>query len=187
MRPERVARLVLRWVRLYTRGLPAPVARRRVAEIDADVHDHIADERARGTGDARIARAIAGRTIRGAAADAAWRRRYAKKGLLRPAVRVSVGVAAVLSLPLIGMRVSDAVVWSLMDFVVAGVLLGTIGVALELAAKKAGNLATALCLAVLGIGAAVAGSADDAPGLVLLGILLVVSACVLGVRAARVS
>ena len=51
MTPERMAELVARWVRLYTRNLPAPIARRRADEIDADVHDHIAHERAQGSSD----------------------------------------------------------------------------------------------------------------------------------------
>ena len=50
MTPERMARLVARWVRLYTRALPAPIARRRIEELDADLHDHIDHERADGTG-----------------------------------------------------------------------------------------------------------------------------------------
>src|SRR5687767_6357707 len=75
MRPERMAELVARWVRWYTRSLPPPIAERRIEEIDADLHDHLAHERAHGTGDRRIAFGIAGRMFRGMAADAAWRRR----------------------------------------------------------------------------------------------------------------
>ncbi|GAA1596336.1 hypothetical protein GCM10009678_92870 [Actinomadura kijaniata] len=75
MTPERAARLVSRWVRFYTRGLPAAVARRRIEEIDADLHDHIAHERAHGTADRRIARNVLSRMARGLAADASWRRR----------------------------------------------------------------------------------------------------------------
>jgi len=105
--------------------------------------------------------------------------------MLRPGVRVAVGVALVLSLPLVAMQVTDEVVWSLPDFVLAGTLLTTIGVVLELAARKAGNLAVAIVIAVVGVAAAVLGNADDAPGLVLLGILLILSACVLGVRTAQ--
>ena len=102
-----------------------------------------------------------------------------------PAVRVGLGVALVLSLPLVAMLITDEVVWSLADFVVAGILLTAIGAALELAARKTGNLVTALGIAVAGVAAAVLGEADDAPGLVLLGILLIASACVLGVRTVR--
>ncbi len=200
MTPERMAELVARWVRFYTRDLPTPIAQRRIDEIDADLRDHIAHERANGLSDQRIARDIASRMVRGLAADVAWRGRQAKvpahlstleqtmktkKPLLRSAVRVALGVALILSLPAVAMLFTDEVVWSLADFVLAGVLLTVIGAALELAVRKAGNLATAIVIAALGVAAAVLGKADDAPGLVLLGILLIASACALGVRRAR--
>ena len=105
--------------------------------------------------------------------------------LYRSAVRVAVGAALVLSLPLLAMQFTDQVVWSLADFVLAGVLLATIGVALELAVRKAGNVTAAFGIAALGVAAGVLGEADDAPGLVLLGMLLVASACALGVRVAQ--
>jgi hypothetical protein len=200
MTPERMAELVARWVRLYTRDLPTPITQRRIDEIDADLHDHIAHERANGISDRRIALGIASRMVRGLAADTAWRGRHAKaaarpsaleetmktsKTLYRSAVRVAVGVAFILSLPLVAMLITDDVVWSLADFAAAGVLLTTIGVALELAVRKAGNLAAALGIAAVGVAAAVFGEADDAPGLVLLGILLIASAGALGVRRAQ--
>jgi hypothetical protein len=200
MTPERAAELVARWVRLYTRDLPIPIAQRRVDEIGADLHDHIAHERANGISDRRIALGIASRMVRGLAADAAWRGRHAKaaahpstleeamktsKTLYRSAARVALGVAFILSLPLVAMLITDDVVWSLADFAVAGVLLAAIGVSLELAVRKAGNLAAALGIAAVGVAAAMIGEADDAPGLVLLGILLIVSACALGVRTAQ--
>jgi hypothetical protein len=200
MTPERMAELVARWVRFYTRDLPTSIAQRRVREIDADLHDHIAHEQAQGTSDRRIALSILSRMVRGLAADAAWRGRQGKlaaqpstredtmktrKALYRSAVRVALGVALILSLPLAAMLITDEVVWSLADFVVAGVLLTVIGVALELTVKKAGSVATAIGIAALGVAAGIFGNADDAPGLVLLGILLVVSACVLGVRTAQ--
>jgi hypothetical protein len=192
MTPERMARLAARWVRFYTRGVPTSIARRRVDEIEADLHDHIAHERAGGTGDRRIALGIASRMVRGLAADAAWRSRQPNEGptrastpVLRSVVRVALGVALILSLPLVGMLLADDVTWSLADFVSAGVLLTIVGVAIELAVRRAGNLATAIGIGALGVAAAVFGEADDAPGLVLLGILLVGSACALGVRAVR--
>jgi hypothetical protein len=200
MTPERMAELVAHWVRFYTRDLPTPIAQRRFDEIDADLHDHIAHERANGINDRRIALSILSRMVRGLAADVAWRGRQAKvaahpstpedtmktgKALYRSAVRVALGVALILSLPLVAMLITDEVVWSLADFVVAGVLLTVIGVALELALKKAGNLAAAIGIAAVGVAAAIFGNADDAPGLVLLGILLIVSACALGVRTAQ--
>ncbi len=184
-------------MRFYTRGLAPAVAERRIEEIDADLHDQVAHERAAGAGDLRIALAIASRTIRGVAADLAWRRRQpratsTREGRMKPrttlsrsAGRVALGVAAVLSLPLAAMLLSDQVVWSLADFVLAGVLLTTIGVVLELAARRRGNLAAATAVGALGVAAGVLGEADDAPGLVLLGILLVGSGLALAVRTAR--
>jgi hypothetical protein len=94
-------------------------------------------------------------------------------------------VALILSLPAVTMLITDEVVWRLADFVLAGVLLMVIGVALELAARKAGNLAIAIGIAAVGVAAAIFGKADDAPGLVLLGILLIASASALGVRRSR--
>jgi hypothetical protein len=183
MTPERMAQLVARWVRFYTRDLPTRIAQRRVDEIDADLHDHIVHERAHGISDRRIALGIASRMVRGLAADLVWRGRH--KTLYRSAVRVALGVAVILSLPLLAMLITDEVVWSLADFAVAGVLLAAIGVALELAVRKAGNLVTAIGIGAVGVAAAGWGKADDAPGLVLLGILLIVSACALGLRTAR--
>jgi hypothetical protein len=84
MTPERMAALVTRWVRLYTRGLPAPIAERRIDEIDADLHDHIAHERAHGTGDRRIALGVLSRMLRGLAADASWRGRHVRAATDRP-------------------------------------------------------------------------------------------------------
>ena len=132
MTPERMAELVARWVRFYTRRLSALVTQRRVDEIDADLHDHIAHERVNGISDPRIVRGIASRMVRGLGADIAWRARQAKlPAFYRSAVRVVVGVTFILSLPLVAMLITDEVVWSLADFVVAGFLLGVIGVALS--------------------------------------------------------
>jgi hypothetical protein len=189
-----MAGLVARWVRFYTRGLPEPVAQRRVEEIDADLHDHIAHERAGGTGEGRIARGIASRMARGLAADITWRGRQTKiastreetmkvsKSVSRSAIRVALGVALILMVPLVVTLTSDGEAWSVFDFVAAGIFLAAIGVVIELAVKRVGNLALAIGIAVVGVLAGVAGEADDAPGLVLLGIVLIVSAFALGVR-----
>jgi hypothetical protein len=188
MTPERMAELVARWVRFYTRDLPIPIAERRVDEIVADIHDHIAHERADGISDLRIACGIASRMLRGLAADIAWRGRQerpASRTLYRSVLRVALGVTFTLALPLVAMLVTDDVVWSAADFVVAGSLLAVIGVALELAVKRVGSLITAIAIAAVGVVAAIFGKADDAPGLVLLGIVLFVSACGLGVRTTK--
>jgi hypothetical protein len=107
--------------------------------------------------------------------------------LNRPAARVALGVALVLSAPLVAMQFSDDVAWTLSDFVVVGVLVATIGSAIELAVKKAGSVALAIGIALLGVFCGFWGRDADAPGLVLLGLLLVGSACALGVRSARAS
>jgi len=46
-------------------------------------------------------------------------------------------------------------------------------------------IAAALALAAVGVTAAMQGEADDAPGLALIGILLIVGAVAVGVKAGR--
>ena len=197
MTPERVTAAVLHWVRFYTTGLPRPIADRRIEEIEADLHDQVGHLRSSGVSDTRIAARLASRTIRGAAADAAWRaheRRVARTrppdentmptaspstasvstaSLTRSAVRVSGFVLAVLAVPLIGTVVSDEVGWSIADFVLAGTLLGIVAVCFEAAVRRRGNVFVAGSVAILGVAAAVVGEFDDAPGLILLGVLLI--------------
>jgi hypothetical protein len=192
--PERAADVVMRWVRLYTLGLSTPDARRRIEEVQADLYDHITHARAHGVDDGRIGRDIASRMIRGLTADVSWRLQFVSRAahltmeeamntaLFRSAVRVTVGVSLILMLPAAAMLFSDGVVWSLGDFVVAGTLLAVVGVAVELAVKKAGSPVAAVGIVALGVAAAVWGNADDAPGLVLLGLLLVAGGLTLGVR-----
>ena len=197
MTPERMAQLVARWVRLYTRELPAPVAERRVAEIDADLHDHIAHERAEGTRDRRIAVSIASRMVRGVPADASWRGQTIAKSstpkevtsMTKPArrsvIRVALATALVLLIPAVGMLISDGTDWGVFDFVFAGALVAGTGLLLELAAKKPGSVVYRVAAAAIGIAAIVLGEADDAPGLVLFGCLLIVGTVVLTVRTAQ--
>lgn len=195
MTPERMAALVARWVRLYTRGLPAAVAQRRIDEVGADVHDHIAHERSRGMDDTRIARSVGSRMMRGLLADASWRGAHTRaagtstedtmrprKTLARPALRVLLGVAVVLAVPAIGMLVSDNVNWGPGDFVGAGILLALVGVTIELAISRSGNVVASAGIALLGVAAAVFGNADDAPGLVLIGLLLIAGAAAMAAR-----
>ena len=186
MTPERMAGLVARWVRFYTRGMPAPIARRRIDEIEADLHDHIAHERAQGTKDRRIALSIAARMLRGLPADVSWRRRKMSRTAYRPAVRVALATAFILLLPLVAMQITDEVNWGLFDFVSAGVLLGGAGLLLHrLAARKAGTIAYQAVAAAIGVAAIVLGEADDAPGLMLFGGLLIAATVALAVRTAQ--
>jgi hypothetical protein len=192
MTPERMAELVARWVRFYTRNLPSPIAQRRIDEIDADLHDHIAHERAHGTKDRHIAFSIVSRMVRGLVADASWRQAIAvsstRKEVMKmgkPAVRVGLVTAFILLLPLVAMQMTDEVDWGLADFVAAGVLLGGAGLLLELAVKKPGNLVYRVAAAAIGVAAIVFGEADDAPGLMLFGGLLIVGTVALSFRTAQ--
>jgi len=99
--------------------------------------------------------------------------------------RIALGVALILSLPLIAMHFTDSVAWSVGDFVAAGVLLSIAGGSLELAHRRAGNLRIAIGVGAVGIAAAILGTTGDAPGLTLLGAALVASACVVSSRARR--
>jgi hypothetical protein len=136
-----MAELVARWVRLYTRKLPTPVAERRVEEIGADLHDHIAHERARGAGDRRIALGVLSRMLRGLAADASWRRRQAEATPgYRSSVRIVLGAGALLLLPLLAMQITGAMDWGVFDFVLAGALLAGAGLAFSLV-RKPGDIA----------------------------------------------
>lgn len=186
MSPERVATVVAWWVRLYTAGLPASVARRRREEINADLANHIAHDRSDGVQETRIARSIASRMLRGAFADVAWRghelrtarTRSTKEQTMtstfaRPVLRVSAFVLAVLAIPLVGTALSEDVVWSAFDFLLAGVLLTVIGACFEAAIRRRGSVLFGGAVAVLGIAAAGIGEVDDAPGLVVLGALLI--------------
>jgi hypothetical protein len=195
MTPERMARLVARWVRLYTRNLPTPIARRRIDEIDADLHDHIAHERAAGTSDRRIARGIASRMVRGLAADASWRGRLARstapekpmqprKTASRPVVRIALVTMCVLLVPLVAMQLTDEVDWGVADFVVAGALLAGSGLLLELAMTKPGAIVYRVAAVAVGAAAIVLGEVDDAPGLVAFGLLLIAGAVALTIRTA---
>ena len=66
-------------------------------------------------------------------------------------IRIALGTAFILQVPLVAMQFTDEVAWDLADFVVAGILLFGAGLAYELIATKAGNNAyrTAVGLAVV--------------------------------------
>ena len=193
MTPERASRLVAWWVRRYTRDLPDPVAERRIEEIGADLHDHIAHERAAGTGDRRIALGIASRMLRGTAADAAWRSRALspssthKEGtsMRKPTIRVALVTTCVLLVPLIGMLVTDDWNWGVFDFVLAALLLGGSGLLLEHAVRNPRNVVLRVAATAIGVAAILLGEVDDAPGLVLFGCLLIIGTIALTLRTAQ--
>jgi hypothetical protein len=88
-------------------------------------------------------------------------------------VRVGAFVVAMLAIPSVGMAVGSGVDWGVADFVLAGALLALIGICVDVAIRRRGSVATAATVACLGAAAVVAGQLDDAPGLVLLGIMLI--------------
>jgi hypothetical protein len=182
MTPERVAALVAAWVRFYTRELPPAVAQRRAEELGADLHDHIAHERARGTSERRIALSILSRMVRGLPADGAWRRQNATAG--RSTVGVVLAVTFVLLLvPAVAMQFSDEMAWGPIDFALAGVLLAGTGFTFALAARKAREhgywaalglaVGTALLLVWLIGAVGVIGEDGDRFDLLYLGVLAV--------------
>ena len=194
MTTQRAARLVARWVRFYTRELPTDVAERRMEEIGVDVHDHVAHERARGTSDRRVALSILSRMTRGMAADVSWRRRVrdVKGDFVRPFVVILAAALCVAAVAL----VLDSPVLVLVS--VAMLAVDVIGVlVLGLRAAQRGAfvlpflviLAGALGVAAIGVTAIVFGERGDAPGLVLLGIAMIVSVIVgafaIGLRTAQ--
>jgi hypothetical protein len=103
----------------------------------------------------------------------------------RSVVRVALATACVLLVPLVAMQITDEVDWTLADFVLAGALLGGSGLLLELAARKPGNVAYRVAAVAIGLAAIVVGEADDAPGLVLFGSLLIVGTIALALRTAQ--
>lgn len=176
MTPERMAELVARWVQFYTRDLPAAIAQRRINEIDADLHDHIAHERAHGTSDRRIALSIVSRMVRGLAADASWRGRHAKATTVHPsppeeamnkhktAYRSAVGVAVATAFILVWMVGAVGVIGEegdRADLMYGGVLavgiIGAIIARFHPDGMARALLATALAQALVAVIALIAG------------------------------
>ena len=193
MRPERIAAVVSLWARLYTRRLPEQEARRRIGELRADLHDHIAHERAQGTAERRIVGSLAARMLRGMPADLSWRRETSRRHLAQEdhamrfthsVARVAVVTVLLLLIPLALMLVGEGTDWGVFDFIFAGALIAGAGLLIEIAVRSRGIAAyTAAAVAgTLGIAAIVAGEADDAPGLVGFGLLLVLGMVALTVR-----
>ena len=145
--------------------------------MDADLHDHIAHERTRGSSDRRIALSILSRMVRGLVADASWRSRHATTiGIVRTA-------AFILLLPLLAMLVTDEVVWGPADFAVAGALLVGTGLMYRGAARRAGTtaykvavvvaLAAALLLVWASLAVGIIGETGDPADLMYGGVLAI--------------
>ena len=92
--------------------------------------------------------------------------------------------AIVLLVPLVANQFTDGEGWGLGDFVFAAALLVGTGALLELAVRKPRSIALRAAAAAIGVAAIVFGEADDAPGLVLFGGLLIVGTVALAFRRA---
>jgi peptidoglycan/LPS O-acetylase OafA/YrhL len=180
---RRAADLVLRWVRFYTRQLPDAVAERRVEELAADVHDHIAHERGRGTSDRRIALSILSRMARGVPADLAWRQRVRRSegDFVKPFVAI---LAAALVVAAIAFVADSPAILLLSIAVIAADIVGMFALGLRTAQRGdfvkpfLAILVAALGVAAIGVSAIVVGERGDAPGLMLLGVVLITSVVV---------
>jgi hypothetical protein len=183
MSPERASSLVVRWVRLYTRRLSEPIAERRAEEISADLYDHVAFERARGTADRAIALSVLSRMARGVPADVAWRHNvHSVKGdpmrpfvgLLLAAIGIAV-LALVLDSPILVLVSVGAIGVATLGWFVLSVKTAQQG---DFVVPYVAILAGALAVAALGVSAVIVGDRDDAPGLVLVGVALITSVIV---------
>jgi hypothetical protein len=100
----------------------------------------------------------------------------------RSALRIALVTTVLLLVPLVAMQFTQEVDWSLFDFVLAGAVLGGTGFLFELAVRKPSSVAYRAALTAVGVVAIALGEADDAPGLVLFGLLLVVGTVALTAR-----
>jgi hypothetical protein len=103
----------------------------------------------------------------------------------RSVLRVAAVTVAVLLIPAVWMLLSDDADWGVFDFVLAAVLLTGVGALYELAMRRPRSFALRLIATAIGVAAIVAGEADDAPGLVLFGGLVVVGTLAMAARTAQ--
>lgn len=172
------AALALRWVRIYSLGLPAQIRQRRLQQIESDAWEQEADSLRNGLGPTRASFDIFERTLRGVPADILWRFQLEgpKMQLHIPFQRIT-GIALLLLIVLLPASTSISGVdtgredWAatLLDFgdnaewqtranvlfwTVAGMALIALAAAFYLALQKtAANLATfaAFLLAAAGL------------------------------------
>lgn len=98
-------------------------------------------------------------------------------------IRLALATGFILLIPLVAMQFTDEVVWSLGDFVVAGILLFGSGLTYELVARKGGTtayraavgvaIAAAVLLVWVNLAVGIIGSEDNPANLLYLGVLAV--------------
>ena len=109
-----------RWVRLYTRKLPADHARRRREEIESDLFEHAAEAQRAGVDRLRLDAEVLARVLVGVPADLTWRR-----ATRRPQPRLAPG-GTTMSL---STSTSNRLLNILGGIVIAWVLFWTVGAA----------------------------------------------------------
>jgi hypothetical protein len=103
MSAERSAGLVLRWVAVYTRGLPADVRQDRRDEIADDLWSQKRDAAESGRGDRSVGGEILARLLLGIPADVGWRVEQRGAGVRRaPAANPTTGSRVVAVLAILG-------------------------------------------------------------------------------------
>ena len=103
MSAERSARLVLRWVAVYTRGLPADVRQDRRDEIADDLWSQRDDAAESGRADRSVSGEILARLLLGIPADVGWRLEQRAPGVRQaPATNPTTGSRAVAVLAILG-------------------------------------------------------------------------------------
>ncbi len=125
------------WVRTYTRGLPVEVATSRRAEIENDVHEHLAD--------GAPGAAVVSRTARGAISDLTWRRQEARAMKAQATGGRPTGFAAAWSTVTQSWFTPIAVLVGLFD------VLGAIAVASEADGKMPGRVIGPIILSTVGL------------------------------------
>jgi hypothetical protein len=81
------------WVRLYTRGVAAPLRDRRRAEIASDLWEQRHDQRDNGRPAILVACDVVGRVAGGAPSDLAWRMEHGRRGRVAHRLRHAGAVA----------------------------------------------------------------------------------------------
>lgn len=110
-----------------------------------------------------------------------------ERTIARSVARVLIAAFVILSIPFAANQFAGGG-WDVYDFVVAGTLIVGTGLLLEVAARKPATVVSAVVMPVLGAiaGASVVlGEFDDAPGLILFGIVLMVGAVVVGLKSTQ--
>jgi hypothetical protein len=98
-------------------------------------------------------------------------------------IRIALGTAFILLVPLLAMLFTDQVAWDLADFIVAGALIFGTGLAFELVGRKAGTrayraavgmaLAAAFLLVWMNLAVGIIGSEDNPVNLMYFGVLAI--------------